>query len=135
MAGVSPGTCWASLFQRPCHEELSALFANWIRKRRWRKKKSGHIRQQQCSQNKYLKVFTSCFGIGRYILPLTFFCTSFKIQDTYWVIRYLSRFFDCWAHETTCMHILEISISSLNYVNVRPTKTPKLANKTFAQFY
>jgi hypothetical protein len=28
------------------------------------RKKSGHIRQQQCSQNKYLKVFTSCFGMG-----------------------------------------------------------------------
>ena len=34
-----------------------------------------------------------------------------------------------------CMHILEISISSLNHVNVRPTKTPKLADKKCAQFY
>ena len=32
-------------------------------------------------------------------------------------------------------HILEISISSLNHVNVRPTKTPKLADKKCAQFY
>ena len=32
-------------------------------------------------------------------------------------------------------HILEISISSLNHTNVRPTKTPKLADKKCAQFY
>ena len=33
------------------------------------------------------------------------------------------------------MHLLEISISSLNHVIVRPTKTPKLAHKKCAQFY
>ena len=32
-------------------------------------------------------------------------------------------------HMKPHMHILEISISSLNYVVVRPTKTPKSANK------
>ena len=38
-------------------------------------------------------------------------------------------------HMKPRMHILEISISSLNHVNVRPTKTPKLADKKCAQFY
>ena len=33
------------------------------------------------------------------------------------------------------MHILEVSISSLNHVILRPTKTPKLADKKYAQFY
>ena len=32
-------------------------------------------------------------------------------------------------HMKPCMHILEISISSLNHVIVRPTKTPKSADK------
>ena len=32
-------------------------------------------------------------------------------------------------HMKPCMHILEISISSLNHGIVRPTKTPKSANK------
>ena len=31
-----------------------------------------------------------------------------------------------------CMHVLEISIFSLNHVIVRPTKTPKLADKECA---
>ena len=35
-------------------------------------------------------------------------------------------------HMKPCMHILEISISSLNHVIVRPTKTPKLADKKCA---
>ena len=38
-------------------------------------------------------------------------------------------------HMKPCMLLLEISISSLNHVNVRPTKTPKLADKKCAQFY
>jgi hypothetical protein len=38
-------------------------------------------------------------------------------------------------HMKPRMHILEISIFSLNHVNVRPTKTPKLADKKCAQFY
>ena len=33
------------------------------------------------------------------------------------------------------MHVLKMSISSLNHVNVRPTKTPKLADEKCAQFY
>ena len=33
-------------------------------------------------------------------------------------------------HMKPCMHILETSISSLNHFVVRPTKTPKSANKT-----
>ena len=33
------------------------------------------------------------------------------------------------------MHVLELSISSLNHVNVRPTKTPKLPDKKCAHFY
>ena len=37
-------------------------------------------------------------------------------------------------HMKPCMHILEISISSLNHVFIRPTKTPKLADKKFDQF-
>ena len=37
-------------------------------------------------------------------------------------------------HMKPCMHILEISISSLNHVIIRPTKTPKLADKKCAQF-
>jgi hypothetical protein len=37
-------------------------------------------------------------------------------------------------HMKPCLHLLEISISSLNHVNVRPTKTPKLADKRCAQF-
>ena len=37
-------------------------------------------------------------------------------------------------HMKPCMHILEISISSLNHVIVRPTKTPKLADKECTQF-
>ena len=37
-------------------------------------------------------------------------------------------------HMKPCMH-LEISISSLNHVIVKPTKTPKLADKKCAQFY
>ena len=32
-------------------------------------------------------------------------------------------------HMKPCMHILEISISSLNHFVVRPTKTPKSADK------
>ena len=32
-------------------------------------------------------------------------------------------------HMKPCMHILEISISPLHHVVVRPTKTPKLADK------
>jgi hypothetical protein len=35
-------------------------------------------------------------------------------------------------HMKPRMHILEISISSLNHVIVRPTKTPKLADKKCA---
>ena len=38
-------------------------------------------------------------------------------------------------HMKPCMHILKISISSQNHVIVRPTKTPKLADKKCAQFY
>ena len=38
-------------------------------------------------------------------------------------------------HMKPRMHILEISISSLNHVILRPTKTPKLADKKYAQFY
>ena len=38
-------------------------------------------------------------------------------------------------HMKQRMHILEISISSLNHVILRPTKTPKLADKKYAQFY
>ena len=41
---------------------------------------------------------------------------------------YLSRFLIT-EHIKPCMHILEISVSSLNHVIVRPTKTPKLADK------
>ena len=33
------------------------------------------------------------------------------------------------------MHILEISISTLNHVIIRPTKTAKSAVKKFAQIY
>ena len=33
------------------------------------------------------------------------------------------------------MFILEVSISSLDHVNVRPTKSPKLADKKYAKFY
>ena len=43
-------------------------------------------------------------------------------------IRYLSRFYFA-EHVKPCMHILEINISSQNHFNVRPTKTPKLADK------
>ena len=35
-------------------------------------------------------------------------------------------------HMKSHMHILKISISSLNHVIVRPTKTPKLADKKCA---
>ena len=35
-------------------------------------------------------------------------------------------------HMKPRMHILILSISSLNHVNVRPTKTPKLADKKCA---
>ena len=35
-------------------------------------------------------------------------------------------------HMKPRMHILEINISSLNHVIVRPTKTPKLADKKCA---
>ena len=38
-------------------------------------------------------------------------------------------------HMKPCMHILKIRISSQNHVIVRPTKTPKLADKKCAQFY
>ena len=38
-------------------------------------------------------------------------------------------------HMKPRMHILEISISSLNHVFIRPTETPKLADKKCAQFY
>jgi hypothetical protein len=37
-------------------------------------------------------------------------------------------------HIKPCIRILEISISSLNHVIVRPTKTPILADKKCAQF-
>ena len=37
-------------------------------------------------------------------------------------------------HMKPHMHILEISVSSLNHVVVTPTKTPKLADKKCAQF-
>ena len=49
-------------------------------------------------------------------------------------IRYLSRFYFA-EHVKPCMHILEINISSQNHFNVRPTKTPKLADKKYGQFY
>ena len=32
-------------------------------------------------------------------------------------------------HMRSCMHILEISISSLNHFVIRPTQTPKSADK------
>ena len=38
-------------------------------------------------------------------------------------------------HMKPHMNILEISISLLNHVNFRPTKTSKLADKKCAQFY
>ena len=38
-------------------------------------------------------------------------------------------------HMKPRMYILEISISSLNHVILKPTKTPKLADKKYAQFY
>ena len=38
-------------------------------------------------------------------------------------------------HMKPRMHILEKCISSLNHVIVRPTKTPKLADKNWAHFY
>ena len=38
-------------------------------------------------------------------------------------------------HMKPRMNILEISISSLNQVHVRPTKTPKLDDGKCAQFY
>ena len=38
-------------------------------------------------------------------------------------------------HMKPRMHVLKISISSQNQVIVRPTKTPKLADKKCAQFY
>ena len=38
-------------------------------------------------------------------------------------------------HIKPCMHVLEISISLLNHVFVRPTKTPKLAGTKCTQFY
>ena len=38
-------------------------------------------------------------------------------------------------HMKPRVYVLEISISSLNYVIVRPTKTPKSAVKKFAQIY
>ena len=38
-------------------------------------------------------------------------------------------------HMEPRMHLLEISISSLNHVIVRPTKTPKLADKNCAQYF
>ena len=46
----------------------------------------------------------------------------------------LDTFQDCLIaeHMKPRMHILEISISSLNHVIVRPTKTPKLADKKCA---
>ena len=55
------------------------------------------------------------------------FCTGY-IVDTF-------QNFLITEHMKPHMHILEISISSLNHVNVRPTKTPKLADKKCAQFY
>ena len=39
------------------------------------------------------------------------------------------------VHMKPHMDLLEISISSLNHVIVRPTKTPKSAVKKFAQIY
>ena len=36
---------------------------------------------------------------------------------------------DCTEHMKPCMHVLKISISSKNHFIVRPTKTPKLADK------
>ena len=38
-------------------------------------------------------------------------------------------------HMKARMHILEISITSLNHVNVRPTQTPKLPDTKCPQFY
>ena len=37
--------------------------------------------------------------------------------------------FSITEHMKPCMHILEINISSLNHIVVRPTKTPKSADK------
>ena len=37
-------------------------------------------------------------------------------------------------HMKPHVHILKISISSLNYVIARPTKTPKLADKNVLNF-
>ena len=59
---------------------------------------------------------------------------------TYYV-RYVGYVLDTFQdflineHMKPCMRILEISISSQNHVIVRPTKTPKLADKKCAQFY
>ena len=38
------------------------------------------------------------------------------------------------GHVKPCKHVLEISISPLNHVIVRPTKTPKLGDKNWTSF-
>ena len=59
---------------------------------------------------------------------LDFYGNSYYVLDTF-------QDFLIAEHMKQRMHILEISISSLNHVIFRPTKTPKLADKKYAQFY
>ena len=58
---------------------------------------------------------------------LTAYCPNIYILDNF-------QDFLIAEHMKPGMHILEISISSLNHVFIRPTKTPKLADKKCAQF-
>ena len=62
--------------------------------------------------------------LGNTYLP-TLFCFGRYILDTF-------QDFLIAEHMKPRMHILEISISSLNHVIVRPTKTPKVADKKCA---
>ena len=57
-----------------------------------------------------------------------------QFESTLIWFRYLSRILIS-EHLKPCMHILKVSISSLNHVIDRLTKTPKLAEKKCAQFY
>ena len=53
--------------------------------------------------------------------------------DIAWILDTFQDFLIA-EHMKPCMHVLEMSISSLNQVIVRPTKTPKLADKKCARF-
>ena len=61
--------------------------------------------------------------------------TTYNSSDSYgtYVIDTFQDFLIA-EHMKPRMHTLEISISSLNHANVRPTKTPKLADKNVLNF-